>query len=318
MRKFLFYTSILSLLIACNKEEIPSTIENNLKSENLITFKDYSEYFSTVERVSNMDEQGRIAWEESLGFKSFGTICDEYYYSFDFENLSNFSDFKKEESVNQYFSFREDLSGIHIEPKEMKSKERYIANKDKLFIIGDEAFKLCDSDLISTKIENIEKLKMINNKTDALLSGIFSINSTSWGEKNFKSTFAEKDEKSVQSSNGDYKIKLEIETENYWAFSPTRTLREVEFWITNYKRNIIGVFYVKKAATTYDIYIDTYDTEAPDVYLHLEASAKNHDIGSYNKTEKVFVCDGWTNKYNPKFSTVTATASSYATASLSR
>ena len=104
---------------------------------------------------------------------------------------------------------------------------------------------------------------------------------------------------SVEPSTGNYKTKVTIQTENFWAFFPDRTEIETEFTITNYKKGFFG-FYEYTLGTEYEITLYAYD-EVSGKACNAWGSSENQKIKSYNNSEKVYVCDGWTNKYNPLF-----------------
>ena len=98
---------------------------------------------------------------------------------------------------------------------------------------------------------------------------------------------------------GKLKTKVRIETENFWAAFPDRTLIETEFTIINYKWGPFG-FYECSNVTDYKITLFAYD-EVSGKACNLWGSAENLIIKNYNNSEKVYVCEGWTNRFNPLF-----------------
>jgi len=54
--------------------------------------------------------------------------------------------------------------------------------------------------------------------------------------------------------------------------------------------------YVKSISTEYNVYAETFEESAPDVYLHIKGNADDHIISSYNKYERTLVLEGgWSN-----------------------
>ncbi len=242
-----------------------------------------------------------------MNFKSFGTISKTFFEGINFDSIKSIEELKALDKDDKYLNIFKEGGEWVFEPKELNSLERFVANEDKLFIIDSNVYKLIDGGLVSSDIKLIDELKKIRSIDEASVSSSFSINRV--GNTTFKSILLEEHTYSDVSWDKEYKIKVWIQTENFWAFNPTRTLRELEFTITNYKKGILG-WYSKKLPTTYNIYLETYDDYASEVGLWIEASASMHDIESYNTYRRTLVDpNGWTNKYNPVFSVIRVSAS---------
>lgn len=254
-----------------------------------------------------MSDDERINWGKEMNFKSFGTISKTFFEGINFDSIKSIEELKALDKDDKYLNIFKEGGEWVFEPKELNSLERFVVNEDMLYIIDSTAYKLIDGGLVSSSIKSIEKLKNLKSIDEASFSSIFSINRV--GKSSLKSVLLEEHTFSNTSWDKEYKIKVWIQTENFWAFFPTRTQREVEFTVTNYKKGILG-WYTKKLPTTYNVFLDTYDEFAPEIGLYINESVYNHDIDSYNKYKRTDVDpNGWSNKYNPVFSDFRVSAS---------
>jgi hypothetical protein len=298
MKKVIFiFAIILTALTSCEKEEITVSETSKPQNKEILTFATQEEFEETLAKVNAMSKEERLAWEKEQGFKSFGTISDEFYETIDFENCKTIDDVKKHDPENKFLDIFIESGVYHVGIKEQNTTERFIANSDKIFIVGDRAVKLLDSKYAYTNISDIQSLKKINTFSE-FESAFYNSKQNENSFPNAKKVInIEEYTKSKETSN--YKTKVTIQTENFWAFFPDRTEIETEFTITNYKKGIFG-FYEQKLATYYHVELYAYD-EVSGKACNVFGDATNHDINSYNKSQKVFVCDGWTNKYDPRF-----------------
>ena len=87
--------SVSFALTSCSKtsDELASVASTK---QDILTFKTTEEFNATVQKVNSMKADERVAWEKSQGFKSFGTICDEFYATIEPQN------FKTIEQVNDF------------------------------------------------------------------------------------------------------------------------------------------------------------------------------------------------------------------------
>lgn len=244
-----------------------------------------------------MTKAERNAWEKEKGFKSFGTICDEFYETIEFEKCKNIDEIKCKDTKGYYLNIYLSKGVYYVEPVDININERLLANNKKMFMISNRVYKIIESKLVSTSIDSISELQNIDNideyKSSKLyrylhLNRISNISNSVTYEDNTKET-----------ENGSYKSKVYIETENFWASFPTRTEIETEFTITNYKKGLFG-YYAYTLPTKYDIEISAYD-EVSDKWCNVSGKADDHSIKSYNRSSKTFISDGWSNRFNPRF-----------------
>jgi hypothetical protein len=161
--------AITFVMTSCSKNEDALATVASTKQD-ILTFKTVEEFNTTVQKVNTMKPEERIAWEESNGFKSFGTICDEVYKRIDptkFKSLQEVKDTVN--ALSDYLEMNQNADGqYYVDLKECSNNARYLLNKDKMYIIGNIAYKSLGEELISDNICNIEKLKSRNssNLTD--------------------------------------------------------------------------------------------------------------------------------------------------------
>lgn len=296
-------TSIIFVFSSCDKEDVIMNNPVALETKDILTFSTQEDFDNTLAKVNAMTKEERIAWEEKQGFKSYGTISDEFYESIEFESIKSIFQLKSmdiDSLLNIYTCEGETI----IEPKEIDANERFLMNKNKMYIVSTMVFKIVDSKQVSTHITQIDALNEINSYNDFLSHPELiaqSKKNTSLKAKNIEDIDNE-----VTSWNGVYMTKVNLQTENYWASFPTRTLIEVEFTIKNYKKAWIG-YKLDTQNTNYEIALEAYDESGrlSGQYWYCYGAGTLHQFSSYNKSEKYFIIDGWTNDYiTPKFSSV--------------
>lgn len=122
------------------------------------------EYQTALSEFTSLTLDKRVAWEDAKGFKSFGRVCDEIYKNANPENFTHIEEFNVLVAKNSNYLYLEKLPNgeLSLETVLSRSRDRYFLNKDKLFQIGTNVYKVLENDVVSTKIENIDNLKSIN------------------------------------------------------------------------------------------------------------------------------------------------------------
>ena len=170
--QFLVLISLASFIFySCEERgsEINSEITQNplLKkaSSELLIFSSVEEYESELKKVSNFTEDALKRWEKKRGFKSLGSVCDEFYNSIEpeeFKNKEELISFLQENS--KYLQMVEEENGeISVEPLLDEYTERYFVNKDNMFRIGNKAIKLFPEGKVSCKVSKINDLKYLDD-----------------------------------------------------------------------------------------------------------------------------------------------------------
>lgn len=166
----IYFLGILAFtfaLTSCDKnEDAIATLQPT--NQDILTFSNEQEFNNTLAKVSAMKPEERSAWEKSKGFKSFGTICDEFYATIEPQS------FKTMEDVNAFVAKNNDKIQIYTsaagdkycEVKEFDNSSRYLMNKDKMYIVGDSVIRKFNEGIVSTNIANIDVLRKAKSFSD--------------------------------------------------------------------------------------------------------------------------------------------------------
>jgi len=188
----LFLIVVLALA-SCSKEPIFKSKEKNVSSEGMkkissyenpldlvkerdgmLVFESIEHFFEATEAISKLDDIERLAFEERFNFGSFGTIADNFYRDINFDDLKDkeqLENFVKEHSQVLELEYSNDDSQKLPEgeenlpvllPANFYDSERWLMNKDKMYIIDDAVYKHFNNGKIVialAKDVNIELLK---------------------------------------------------------------------------------------------------------------------------------------------------------------
>jgi len=188
----LFLIVVLALA-SCSKEPIFKSKEKNVSSEGMkkissyenpldlvkerdgmLVFESIEHFFEATEAISKLDDIERLAFEERFNFGSFGTIADNFYRDINFDALKDkeqLENFVKEHSQVLELEYSNDDSQKLPEgeenlpvllPANFYDSERWLMNKDKMYIIDDAVYKHFNNGKIVialAKDVNIELLK---------------------------------------------------------------------------------------------------------------------------------------------------------------
>ena len=193
----LLLIAIVLVLSSCSKEplqNVPKDIESQSAMQGVLPIKDLSlgsikerngmlvfqsieHFFKATEDISRLNNLERLSFERNLKFNSFGTIADRFYDNIDFEKFKDDNTLRDFVSRNSNMLMLEnkgelgDLSTfdrieeISILPADFFDTERWLMNKDKMYIIGNGIYKhFNDGMVVATPANpnnnvNIEKLK---------------------------------------------------------------------------------------------------------------------------------------------------------------
>lgn len=214
--KVLLILIIFSVFISCKKDELGTNAFNNeiLLNTSIPSFKTLEEFIIAANKTSKMTNDEIVNYENALGYNSFGRICDEFYHSINPDNFKSKGEIEAFVSNNNKFLvFDTDYTGdTYCLPREYDNKARYLINEDKMYIIGDFAFKRFEKAIVSTEVLNISSLYKLETAGEAQSNPIFNV------QKIIKETSGSKKEQyedhNDKWANGDYyRIKLFIQTE---------------------------------------------------------------------------------------------------------
>jgi hypothetical protein len=159
---------IIFALISCEKDDIAITEPQSAVKQDILSFATQEDFDNTLAKVSTMTKAERNAWEKEQGFKSFGTICDEFYKTIDPKS------FKSTEEVKVFVAKNSDKIELYTSSdgetycvtKEFRNAERSIMNDKKMYIIGELVFKKIENTTYTTSISNIKQIIDANTIDD--------------------------------------------------------------------------------------------------------------------------------------------------------
>jgi hypothetical protein len=235
LTKYIFAVlAITFALTSCSKnEDALATVASN--KQDILTFKTVDEFNTTVQKVNSMKPEERIAWENSKGFKSFGTICDEVYKGIDptkFKSLQQVKDTVSK--LSAYLEIGQNEEGkYYVDPKSCYYPACKIMNADRMYIIKDSVYKQFDSGCISTEISNIQYLKSLKDidfQTKSIINNrllkVISSNGSEWNKEwwGYNTVSGQK-----------YALKVRLSTQFSNRYIPSIPLRLVSYNFNNYK-----------------------------------------------------------------------------------
>jgi len=266
--------AIIFALTGCsnNSDELASVATTK---NDILTFANSQAFDSAKVKVASMKPEERVVWENSKGFKSLGTICDEFYKTIEPQN------FKTMEDVNAFVSTNGDKVKIYenkagdkyLEVQEFDNSERYLMNKDKMYIVGTTVFRKFDEATVSTDIANIAALKVAKNYSDLnkeLVFGLYKAAPTKVeGDSHHTEIYAEGDVHdgwfgALQS----YRLVVRLTAETVHSkvyndklkiFEATSTNNHYLVQVSNYVWHVVLVVVTRK--TSYDISMENIDDE---------------------------------------------------------
>jgi len=159
--------------------------EKNLTSETvsqspMLKFSTVDEYLKVSKEVKSMTISELQTWQNENGFKSLVVEAEAFYKSV------NWEDFKTTEEIisfvkknSKYLQIVEKKDGsLAVETVLYNSLDRYLVNEEQMFQVGSDVCKILSNATVSTKIEDIELLKEVNeqNVTSLKNNKLLSIN----------------------------------------------------------------------------------------------------------------------------------------------
>ncbi len=100
-----------------------------------------------------MTKEERSAWEKEQGFKSFGTICDEFYETIDPESFKNVEEVKAfvEKNSDKIEFYTSSDGEIYCVTKDFLSAQRYLTNSNQACIINNKVIVYSSNEIASNQ-----------------------------------------------------------------------------------------------------------------------------------------------------------------------
>ena len=158
------------LSTSCQKDEqfAPDKLNNELSEPKMLKFDNIDHYNASLKEVLAMSSGELRIWEESHNFKSLGRSAEEFYQNIDpesFKTIGELKDFVKSNS-NFLMLIKDETGEYTLETTLYNIPERYFINRNKMYQIDDKVYKIVGTTVIATNIENIDELKLVNDKDE--------------------------------------------------------------------------------------------------------------------------------------------------------
>lgn len=215
--------AITFAITGCSKDEdIISASANN--KQDILTFATIAEFNETLQKVNSMNSAERMAWEKERNFKSFGTICNEFYKTIDYESFTSISEVKSFVANNsEKIKLCKNIDGeLSCVTQEFDNPERYVMNENWMYIIGNKAYRVFpENKKVSCDLESISELASVKDFSEITKSvcNFFEIterlnakSSTNSGDQYFERT----EKKSIGSKNYQTIVRIEAVT-LFWS-----------------------------------------------------------------------------------------------------
>jgi hypothetical protein len=242
----LFIFALLVIFNSCTKEQTEQTIDIPVKNEMLV-FKTIEEYSAAIEKTIAFNHEELVAWEDAQGFKSYGRICEEIYFSINFELFNSFDEIRDVvKKNNQYLTLvKDDNDEYVLEHFLYNNPSRYIINSDRMFQIKDNVYKVFEKAYAYTNIENIDELIRLNELNLTFNNDypkITIVNSNPNIESKDAANNCGSGEKSKPSDNDRDRIRLTIGAHQPPAGAGGWSVARCYYLIRPYKK-ILGIWY---------------------------------------------------------------------------
>jgi hypothetical protein len=296
-------SAITFVMTGCskNEDELASVVSNK---QDILTFKTAEEFNTTIQKVNSMKLDERVAWEKSQGFKSFGTICDEFYKTIEpqnFKNIQEINDFiaKNNDKVQIYSN---EAGDKYCEVQEFDNSARYLMNKDRMYIIGSKAIKKFNECSVSTDIVNIEALKKAKNYSDFKSNSSEStvkynsqkISSGDYGQyqENYHEAVVERKGLFGIKYYTTYRLVVRLRAEN--IFDGYNTFNHYGINVANYYWS--GVLWLLPVDTKYNVIMSSADLDPSHNFTHVKYVTNYTSIQEVNPLDDMlYIFGGYVN-----------------------
>lgn len=143
---------IIFAFTSCEKDDLAITAPQT-DSKDILTFATQEDFENTLAKVNAMTKDQRMTWEKEQGFKSFGTICDEFYETINPEIFKSSDEVKTFVAKNSdKIEFYTSSDGeTYCVTKDFKNPMRYLINKNQTCKISNKIISFAKTDLFSSK-----------------------------------------------------------------------------------------------------------------------------------------------------------------------
>jgi hypothetical protein len=153
MTKNIFTIAIIAIIFvftSCEKDEVTINQPQANETKDILTFATQEDFDKTLAKVNSMTKEERLAWEKEQGFKSFGTICDEFYATIDPQSFKSTDEIKAFVARNSdKIEFYTSSDGeTYCVTKDFKTVEKYLLNENHVCKIENKIVSFSNNSMI--------------------------------------------------------------------------------------------------------------------------------------------------------------------------
>ncbi|MDR0829286.1 MAG: hypothetical protein LBN95_04130 [Prevotellaceae bacterium] len=177
MKKLVFFAISIAIgMSACQKAELAA--DNNLPvkqkasfapvANDIRVFNTREEMSKEMDKTMSMSFDELLAYENSIGFHSFGAKADLDYYSVaakedEYKSVAEVQNVL--ENHSKYLQLLEDSTGYTCETKLYDSPYKYLVNDAQMFQVGDTLVKILGNARIVAPVSNYKRLLNVDETT---------------------------------------------------------------------------------------------------------------------------------------------------------
>jgi len=139
-------------------------------NQGILAFSSFEEFKNTLKAVQNFTLDQRLAWEQEMGFTSFGTLANQVYESVSEMEFNSEDEFYSFVELNSdYLQIVEDENEdkeieYSLLTKEYINSERWLMNENRMYIIDTLVYRFYDDNMaVVTKLDNVSALARFNS-----------------------------------------------------------------------------------------------------------------------------------------------------------
>jgi hypothetical protein len=138
-------------------------VEKESECPNMLYFETFEEFDKELQHVITLGINEKAKWAEQKGFNSLGVEAEKFLDNVDPENFKNIDEIKNFiEQHNNYIQLIEEDGEYSVQTIYYNTPLRFFMNEEGIFQVGKYVFKVFDKAEVTTSIQNLDKLKEIN------------------------------------------------------------------------------------------------------------------------------------------------------------
>jgi hypothetical protein len=159
---FALLITVIAFFTSCEKEIVET--EQDQKCSDILYFENDEEMFTELSHIISLNLDEKILWQDEKGVSSKGINADKLYKSIDPESFNSRDEIVQFVENNSDLLLLEEQDGEYSVETILKDNPfRYFMNEDHIFQVGEKYYKVFSNLRVGTSINNLDKLKDIND-----------------------------------------------------------------------------------------------------------------------------------------------------------